>query len=240
MNIALLILIQVIVFAGLVFFLRKMMYTSYSQETQRLQAVSNDLVKKSQEAQVKLKEAEAQGKKKLDDAEEEIRKLKIKNAEEIEKLKEEMMTRARQEADKLVQLAMGTKDKIREELKGQEGAQVVEQALKLVRSVLSSKNLLLVHKGLVHEMIDQMGALDLSRLQIQADKGELISPVAVDKEDKDKIVSVLSAKIGKPIMLSDAIDQELVAGVSIKLGSFIIDGSLSKRLKESAEHLKKA
>jgi F0F1-type ATP synthase delta subunit len=239
MNIIVLVVVQIVVFAGLVFFLRKMMMSSSSHETKRLERLSQEHIRKSQEAEEKLKKAEEESRKKLDEAAEEIRRLNIKVTEETEKLRNETLKKAREEADKLTQVALNSKDKIRQELLEQQSEHITEQSLKLLRRVLSSKNFVLVHKGLINDIMEQMAAMDASRIQIQVDQGELVVPLSIDPEDKAKIVSILSTKTGRSIVLTDVIDPNLIAGIIIKLGNFVIDASLSKQLKETAEQLRK-
>lgn len=233
------IIIEILIFIGMVFFLRKMMASSSAEESERLQAMSQELIKKSQDVEFKIKEAEAQAKMKMEAADDEIRKLKAKMAQDAERIKDEATAKARQEVDRIIQQAMNTKDAIRAEIIAEQTERMVDEAVKLIKQVLSPKNLSATHQGLIQELIEQLGILDLSKLQIQADRGELMTASSVDAADKAKIISVLSSKIGRTIDLTDVSSPNLIAGVSIKLGSFIIDGSLEKRLKESAAKMKK-
>jgi F0F1-type ATP synthase delta subunit len=239
MNIVAVIIGMGIFFAVFAFFFSKIMQSSSSQETRRLERISQEHIRKSQEVEEKLKRAEEESRKKLEEAAEEIRRLNIKVTEETEKLREETLKKAREEADKLTQLAMNSKDKIRQELIEQQAEHITEQSLKLLRLVLSSKNFVLVHKGLIHDIMEQMAAMDASRIQINVDQGELVVPFNIDPEDKAKIVSILSAKTGRSIVLTDVRDENLIAGIIIKLGNFVIDASLAKQLKETAEQLRK-
>ena len=236
MNIVVFIVIQVVTFGILVFLFQKMTSAHSAQEEQRLRNISNEISKKTQLNETKLKEAEQQAKQILAKATEEANAEKAKILQEIEGLKDELKSKAREEADQIIQQANNSKKKIKEELVAQNQGHVIEQAVKLLRQVLSSRTLSAVHRELVNELIEQMNSLDAAKLQIQADKGELISPFEVDPADKQRIVSILTDKIGKPVALDEVTDKELVGGVCIKLDSLIIDGSLAKKLNNIADN----
>ena len=234
-----LIIIQMITFAALVFVLRKIMYSTSLGETKRLQKLNQENAKKAQELANKIEEAERQYKEKIARAEDEIRKLKLEAKEEAEKLKEEALNKAKQESERIVNQALNTKEKLKEEIASQMKGKSVEQSVRLIQDVLNSKNQKLVHEGLIDDVIEEIEKLEQGRLQARTDKGELITPHAIDKSRKEKIKAVLSKKTGKKIALEEKIDKEVIAGITIKLGSLVIDGSLAGKLKEAVEALRK-
>ena len=234
-----LIIIQVMTFAALVFVLRKIMYSASFGETKRLQQLNQENAKKTQELANKIEEAEKQYQEKLAHAEDEVKKLKSQANEEVNKLKEEALSKAKQESERIVNQALNTKEKLKEEIASQMKEKSVEQSLRLIQDVLSLKNQTLVHEGLIDDVIEEIEKLEQGRLQARTDKGELITPHAIDKSRKEKIKAVLSKKTGKKIALEEKIDKEVIAGITIKLGSLVIDGSLAGKLKEAVEAVKK-
>ncbi|MBI3602045.1 MAG: F0F1 ATP synthase subunit delta [Candidatus Omnitrophica bacterium] len=232
-----LIIIQVITFLGLVFVLRKIMQSASYQEAGRLQQLSRDSAKKSMELASRIEQAEKQIVEKIQSAQDQAGQLKEQAMQETQQLKEETLNKARQESDRIIQQALNTKEKVREEIQGRMEQTSVAKAVMLIAAVLSSKNLSLVHQGLMQEILEEMERIDASQLQINTDQGQLIAPVAVDGADKQKITATLSKKTGRNIVLEDVINKDLVAGISIKLGSIVIDGSLAEKLRKAASRL---
>ena len=234
-----LIIIQVITFVALVFVLRKIMYSASFTETKRLQQLNQENAKRAQELSAKMEEAEKQCRDKLEAAEKEANRLKAEAQEESEKLKLEALSKARQEGERIVKQALNTKEKIKEELEVQLEQKCVDQSLVLIEKVLSSKNMLFLHTALFKDVLEEIDKIDASRLAVNTDKGELITANEITKADKEALVLNISKKTGRTILLEEVTDKSLIAGITIKLGSLIIDASLSGKLKEVCEELKK-
>ena len=235
-----LILIQVFTFGALVFVLRKIMYSASYLETRRLQQLNNENTLKAQELAVKIEEAQSQYQQKLADAEAESRRLKSSAKEEIDKLKQQVLDKARQESERIIAQALNSKEKIKEEIEANMQEKCVAQSLSLIREVLGSKSQSLMHEGFVDEIIKEIEEIDVTKLQIPADKGELIIASAISETKKSKIASILSDKAGRAITLEATVNNEIIAGIIIKLGSFVIDASLAGKLKEAAQALNRA
>lgn len=235
-----LIIIQVITFVALVFVLRKIMYSSSYMETRRLQMLNQENAKKAEELQLKIEEAHKQYQEKIALAEDESRKLKLKAQQDIEKIKDEMLVKARQESERIIEKALNAKERVREEMDAKVAEKGIEFSLKLFAEVLNSKSQSLLHEGLVNQVIEDLDKLQSGRLQVNIDKGELILAREIKPEKKEKILNILKEKTGKNIILEERIDQGIIAGVSIKLGSMVIDASLAEKLREAGEKLSKA
>ena len=234
-----LIIIQIITFLALVFVLRKIMYSASFNETKRLQKLNQENVEKAEELARKMEDTERQYRERMSGAEDEARKLKAQAREQAERLREELLNKARQESERIVNQALNSKEKLREDIEAQMQKKSVEQSLKLTQDVLSSKHQRLVHEGLVSEVLEEIEKIKPGKLEVRTDKGELTTPYEVDKRKKEKIATILSKKIGKKISLEEKIDKQVIAGIVIKLGSLVIDGSLAGKLKEAAEPMRK-
>ncbi|OIO79692.1 MAG: hypothetical protein AUJ89_04470 [Candidatus Omnitrophica bacterium CG1_02_43_210] len=235
-----LILIQAATFAALVFILRKIMYFASYVETKRLQQLNQENSEKAKELAVKTEEAEKKYQQILSDAEVEIKRLKAAAQEEIVKLKQQGMEDARQESERIIKQALNVKEKIREDLEAQMQEKSVMQAVRLIQEVVSSKNQSLVREGLIDEIIEEIEKIDSDKLQITVDKGELVVSGNIDEAKKAKIASILSDKAGRKISLQEVVSKDMIAGITIKLGSLVIDGSLAGRLREAIEEIRRA
>jgi F-type H+-transporting ATPase subunit delta len=81
-------------------------------------------------------------------------------------------------------------------------------------------------------VLPQMAA-DLSA-RIAAEKGEVTAEVtsaaALTAEQSAALATVLKAKIGKDVKLKTAVDETLIGGLVVKLGSTMIDTSVKSKL----------
>lgn len=66
---------------------------------------------------------------------------------------------------------------------------------------------------------------------------EVTSAVALDEEQEKKLIAKLTAMTGKRIVLSKRVDRGLVAGVLVRIGDTVIDGSVRGQLAALREEL---
>ncbi|GHC47296.1 F0F1 ATP synthase subunit delta [Neogemmobacter tilapiae] len=72
------------------------------------------------------------------------------------------------------------------------------------------------------------------RARIAAEKGEITAEVtsatALTATQADKLAATLKAKAGKEVKLKTAVDESLIGGMIVKLGSTMIDTSIKSKL----------
>ena len=72
------------------------------------------------------------------------------------------------------------------------------------------------------------------RARIAAEKGEVTAEVtaaaALSQEQADKLAATLKARVGKDVKVNVAVDESLIGGLVVKLGSTMIDTSIKSKL----------
>jgi F-type H+-transporting ATPase subunit delta len=72
------------------------------------------------------------------------------------------------------------------------------------------------------------------KARIAAEKGEVTAevtaPVALTPAQADKLAAALKAKVGKTVKLNTTVDEGLIGGLIVKLGSTMIDTSVKAKL----------
>jgi F-type H+-transporting ATPase subunit delta len=72
------------------------------------------------------------------------------------------------------------------------------------------------------------------RARIAADKGEVTAEVtaakALTKAQEEKLAKTLKASVGKDVKISMAVDESLIGGLVVKVGSRMIDTSIRSKL----------
>lgn len=76
---------------------------------------------------------------------------------------------------------------------------------------------------------------DLKTAQEQAVDVELTTAIALDEAAEQKLVQSLSEKLARKVNIHTVVDQRLLAGVIIKAGDLVIDGSVRGRLEKLAK-----
>ena len=77
---------------------------------------------------------------------------------------------------------------------------------------------------------------------IATDKGELTAEVtsakALTKEQSDKLSKLLADRTGKTVKIKSAVDESLIGGLVVKVGSKMIDTSIASRLNSLQNAMK--
>jgi F-type H+-transporting ATPase subunit delta len=99
-------------------------------------------------------------------------------------------------------------------------SQIVSNTLAL----MATKRRLFVLPQLVREL----------RARIAAEKGEVTAEVtaakALTKAQEEKLARTLKARVGKDVKISMAVDESLIGGLVVKVGSRMIDTSIRSKL----------
>jgi len=80
------------------------------------------------------------------------------------------------------------------------------------------------------------------REQIAESKGEVtaevVSPKALTKAQSDKLAKTLKAKFGKTVSINATVDESLIGGLIVKVGSKMIDTSIRSKLNSLQNAMK--
>lgn len=91
-------------------------------------------------------------------------------------------------------------------------------------ALMASKRRLFVLPALLREL----------RARIAAEKGEVTAEVTAAKEltkaQQDKLASTLKDRVGKDVKINMAVDESLIGGLIVKVGSRMIDTSIRSKL----------
>ena len=247
------IIINLVTFLAMVLVLRRVMISSSYDETKRLQQQNLENAQKAVELEQKIEEAEKHYKEKLVQAENEIKKMKERVMKETEAAKEQLLTKAKEERDRLIEQAINAKEKLREDIEAGLVEKSLEFSRRIVTEILNNEHQKLVYDAFLKEVFEAMEKMDLGALKgvipsatapVPAHSGAGItqcrvqSSHALDSQQREKLIKILSERIGAKVSLAETTDQGLIAGVIVQIGSFRIDGSLAAKFRKAAEHIR--
>lgn len=235
------IIVQVIAFGMVVFVLRKMMMASSLNEVQRLQKLNLENTKKAQELEEKIETAETQYREKIHKAEDEIRKMKDKAREEADQIKEQTIAKAKEERERIISQALNTKEKLREEIEGDLLEKSLEFSRRIIVDVLGSESHKLVYEGFMDEVLTDLEKTGNEAFQdISVRSAPLVrTSHPMSPPQKERLEHILSSKMGRAVSVKEQIDKEVILGIVIQVGSFVIDGSLVSKFRKAAEDIKR-
>ena len=167
--------------------------------------------------------------------------IKEEAREEAERLREETIEKSKQEAKRIIGEAVKDIKRKQNEFVLEMENKTVHVAADIVRYIFTDKGLGNLHLKLIDELIEDIRDLDEGRIDTKTkeDKAEVVSAYALQDKQKEKLKTILSSKLGTDITLTERLSPEVVAGLIVKMGSFIIDGSIENKLKKVVPMMKK-
>ncbi len=79
---------------------------------------------------------------------------------------------------------------------------------------------------------------DLYRKSQGVQPVKVITPTALTKRQREKLTASMAGYTGKTVLLEDEVAPDMIAGMVIKIGTKVLDCSLSARLNRISEHLR--
>jgi len=233
-----LIIIQVITFAILVFLLRQFLYKQNSQALARLQQLYQENLKREEDLKNAQETADSELKAKIAQHNEEIRKLKAAGEVDVQKMHEEVLAKAKGEADKIVAEAEGKRERIKASLVSEMEEKALVLAFDIIGHIFTDQVAQGIHHQLTNEFIEEIKNSDGERMQLNVETAEIAAPYPLTQVQEENLKNILSAKVGRPVSIKGTIDQEIVAGMVVRLENLVLDGSLKNKLKGTLAYVR--
>ena len=233
------IIFQGVIFVVLIFALRQFMQGHVTGAVGHLQKLNDELQRQQAELTKKMAAAEKEYQVKMARLQQDINSAQAQAKQEAAKTVEEARARAIQERDQLINEAVGTREKMRQEVMAEMEDRAIQHSRSLMTDFFGGELRRLVHEALVREVLEGLKGMDLEKFQITEDEAHLASIEPLPEETKGLIRKLLKEKIHREVKFKEDIDPNLGGGLVLRFGTFVIDGSLTNRLKESSALLKK-
>ena len=233
------IIVQGVIFIGLILILRHFMKGHVSGAVGHLQQLNMDMVKQQADLKEKLAAAETVYKEKMETMEKEIANKQAQVSKDANQALEESKSRALAEREKIINEAVETREKMRQEVMKDMEEKAINHSKEVIAAFLSGEIRKLVHEGLINDVVAGLKDIPMEQFQVKTDSVQLKVAAALSDSERKKVQKALKDKINKEVNLKEETDAALVAGLVLKFGTFVIDGSLTNRLQEAAAQLKK-
>ncbi len=233
-----LIIIQVITFALLVFLLRQFLYKQVTRSLARLQQLYQENLNREEELKRRREETEQELKAKIAQHNEESGRLRAAAEVDAQRRQEEILTRAKEEGKQIVAEAEAKRERTRANLVSEMEEKALALASDIIKHIFTTHVAQGIHHQLIDELIEEFEKSDGQRLQLDVETVEVAVPFPLTQVQKEKLKKVLSSKIGQSINVKETTDQEIVAGMVMRLENLVLDGSLKNKLKGALAYVR--
>src|SRR2546425_500987 len=72
---------------------------------------------------------------------------------------------------------------------------------------------------------------DGPRPELDADKVEVVVPFPLTQAQHERLSTIFSSRMGRPVNIHETIDAEIVAGMVVRVENVVLDGSLKTKVK---------
>jgi len=239
MLIVQLIIFQVFIFVILVMVLRYLFGKNVTKATAHLESLTEEYIKKEEGlrkeySNIQKKYDETIGQSKKDAAE-----IQDKAQKEAKEEGAKIIDSARLESENIVKRAENCAEQIKKEINENIERQAIEKASVLIENILPEDIKLKLHEKWVKELIEK-GFEHIKHIDIQENvkEAKIISAYVLQPQESNAIKKEIKNHLKQEINFRDEVDSKIIAGVIIKIGSVILDGSISNKIKKIADERK--
>lgn len=234
------VVIHFIALVALVLVIKKLLLGDTRRAISSLRQVETEVRKKEEQIRRDIEQHEKDFEKQKAAAEAEQAAILKEEQKKLATLKDQTLAEARKEADRIVEEARNNEEKFRKQLAQDVEEKAVDfggQVFKLVITDLVNEE---VNRRFVGELLDALDEIESGAITVDGDEAEFVCSHSLADDQKARFRDLLKEKFGADVEVNEKIDENLIAGMSFKLGSLEIDGSLLNRFKEAVQEVKKS
>ncbi|MBN1587234.1 MAG: F0F1 ATP synthase subunit delta [Candidatus Omnitrophica bacterium] len=240
MPLVLLLILQALLFGGLVVVLRSILRRNVSSATEHLTNLSQDYQRKEEELVARIEEAERNYDESIKRASAEAAELKERAEDDARQTAEKLLQQTQDEAEVIMTKALATAESLKQELDNEAENRALERACDLVEAALPEELRLPAHRSWTAELLKNgFSRLDEMRLEEGVNKVLVRTAFALEDKELKALEAKLKEKMGPDVQIKQEVDSSAVAGFCLQIGSLVMDGTLSHRLRETASHAKR-
>ena len=240
MNVAVpIVAIHIAVLFVLLVLIRLLILGQARRATRRVQAVEGEVRKKEEEIKREIAEHETEFRERKAESERQLQAQRDEAKRAAARLKEQSIAEAKKESQKIIEQAHKNEQKIKAQIIRQMEEKTVEyggQVFKLVFSDLMTGE---INRQFIKELVDALDEIEDGTIVVDSTEAVVTVSHKLEPKQKERILKVLRKKFNKDVTIKEVVDESLLGGLILKMGSLEIDGSLRNRYQEAVEEVKK-
>ena len=229
------IVLQIIIFSGLIFFLRQILTKDVRRATQHLEQQEEEYEKKEAELKKRLSESQSYYEEMLKKANDEASLVRTQSLKEVQEVRDKTLETARVQSEEIIRRANKLAEQLKLELTSGMADQALERACSLIQEALPVSLQKAIHTQWVEELVSSdLGTLDRMHLPAAVKEAEVKSAFPLTQEQQAQLKKRLKEKVKKEIEIKEVREPRVVAGLVVSIGGIVLDGSLTNRIREIA------
>jgi F0F1-type ATP synthase membrane subunit b/b' len=141
--------------------------------------------------------------------------------------------------EKIIEQAKKNEENFKQQLALEMEAKTVDYAGQVFKLVFSEKTTAELNKEFISELLDALDEVEAGTITVEADNAEFISSHPIVDEQKVRLEKIIEDKFGVKIKVEETVQEDLLAGLIIKMGTLEVDASLLNRYQEAVGEVKK-
>ncbi|RKY37473.1 MAG: hypothetical protein DRP78_00995 [Candidatus Omnitrophota bacterium] len=232
--------IQVIIFLVLFIGLRFLFSRQLNLALQKLQHLQHENSVKESELQDELDRAKREAEAEIEMGREEANKIKEEAKKTGNFLKIEMENKGRKEVKNLLEKSIVEIKQNEISMQKKAVAYSIDISLHLLKHIFRLPLKHSFHRELVDEFINEIDLIEENRLSaVKFEQIKVICACALEPSQKDRLKAILDVKLERDIEFEQEINEGIIGGVILKIGTFLVDGSIKNRLTKALDLIKK-
>lgn len=226
-------ILAALIFAVMVFSLRKIFSQNITSATSHLEKIAADYAKKEEEIKKQYEDAARKSQEIIVNAQKDLQAQKEQAASETQEEKKKILEAAHSKADEMLKQAEASCQALLKEMNRKIDERALQKAEGLLKTALPEGLRQEIHIKWIDELLAG-GFTQLDRLKIPDDitTASIVTPFALDSKQRNSLQEALSQKLGRQITLVEKLDTATVAGLTITVGNLVFDGSLGFKIQE--------
>lgn len=229
-----------VVLAGILFVIKKMLLGDTMRAVERIRQVESEVRRKEEGIRKEIDEHEKEFSRKKAEAEVDLQKRREESDAEVATVREQALADARKEGEKIIEQAKKNEEKLRQQILQDMEEKAVEYGGQIFKLVFSEEMNVELNKHFISELLDALEEIDSESITVDSNEATFTASHPIDAEQKKRIESLLKEKFDVDIKVEETVQEDLLGGLILKLGSLEIDGSLINRFGEAVDEVKKA
>jgi len=234
-----LLFVQIILFAVIVFVLKKLIFSDTTSAVSRLSAERKRAEQKKEEMARKMEECEKEVQERLNNAKTDAEKIKNEMLTKATEEAKNMGEKAQGQAEDIISKANSTKDMVRKSVEDAAEQKMILFSTQILEKILTEHMSERLSDGLVDEFIEKLNEIETAFIT-DITSVTVVTSFPLKDEQKKQIKDIFSKKIDRDIEIQEELDKSIIAGAILKFGTLILDGSFASKLTEQSENIKKS
>jgi len=232
-------ILQVVIFIGLVVVLRRLLGHHLTSAAAHLQGLSAEYGRRHDELKQRLEESEHQYREQVERAKAEAERIMVQARQEAESSKAKLLEEARAESERIVQQGLESREALQRELAQRMEARALERACELIQEVLPGQLRIEVQSHWLDELIQNgLAQLETVKANNAVREAKVTSACPLTAQQRTVLRQWFKERLGREVTVTEAVDERLVVGLTITLGNLVLDGSLASKVLQAARRAK--